>query len=1045
MGDKRFPGEMSWDSIRPSEASDSNPDDESYNGRNDSAEPFGGTRALETVNEVKQALHPLQDTADRVGKQVEQFAEQLDRLGEKLYKKTQRDCRHVIPLIAEYERIADETVEALRRTYQPERAERRLIKEMSLRVRSNEKGRPRSRGSHTSRDRGMNSTIEDLHWWERERQTWNLLRRMVEIEYPAAATSSGDSHSISTQRPKKMQHLNRYSTEQERYLQFLAEDDMAWERHSVVAWLKMCCDDSNPEFDSVIEQAENDADRGSGLSMHGWLNSLEAIKAQKRTRTWPKPMDPNMPGVDYSMYSKWNGRNCVTQADPDAALRQGRNLQEEDQAFEKFAWMACWEMLRRGQNWSAMHEWFAERSELWRAIVLRGDSRDTPKLDNSKEMPPSVAWQCGSLWRMCCAAASKDGGLNDYERAVYGLLGGYLPGVLKVCKTWDEHLLAHYNSYLIYQFEGHLRSSTVASSNAPISNKKLDLQDVLLGGASILPANKIMDRIKDQDNLEGGELRLLRTIQGDLIEKQFTQMVHQFGSQLSGKGNEDILLNASQADDEMKNDSDESHPRYGGIEDQYNVIRLLTHFIIIFQALGAFDEQSPAQRDSTENILCLYIEFLASAGKQDLLPLYASRISKKKACVALGKQLPLIQDDEERRTMLSLMRGYGMKIIGVLTAPYEDAALFASSIPGPGEKSTKHITTKLSPTHKLQLLETDPGKTLFPWLQKFPTLKANPVSGNITQLQSDLIGNLEWFLLLDGYWDLILTQGTMLYRWFFAEGSFEAGRYLASVMPFSRISLSKTRAILGEELDLSHPDAFDLPANGINGHGEEDPYRQQPKADILLAREILYTRAAAFRDLEALFVTLDVFERWSDLAYQRPTNPGGDKMGWKQWSSKMKRMHEELEAIILVILAPEWLTSPNATKDEAKLNLETRVSVLPEILLAYLSAINFIGHYITREAYIKAMDLATIVANETHGRNLVEALTKSGRMAEFVHALTVVCQELLGSVENGDRKGERKRRKEDVERQMRIWCVDVGKGDGEKNGEERFVRRSKLK
>jgi nuclear pore complex protein Nup107 len=47
-----------------------------------------------------------------------------------------------------------------------------------------------------------------------------------------------------------------------------------------------------------------------------------------------------------------------------------------------------------------------------------------------------------ALWKRIGRAAATNTRLPLYERALYGLLTGYLPAVLPVCRTWEDHLWA---------------------------------------------------------------------------------------------------------------------------------------------------------------------------------------------------------------------------------------------------------------------------------------------------------------------------------------------------------------------------------------------------------------------------------------------------------------------------------------------------------------------------------------------------------------------------------------------------------------------------
>ena len=410
--------------------------------------------SLRTKRDVQRVVHPLQATADRVGRQVELFAENLDRLGRRTRKEIRKDCRDVLPTVTAFRKIASDTVNTLRAVHFPER-QRQHSRSCKSRMRSSS-GRSNSGSAHSDNgaDQGSTTTVRDLQRWEEEEQTWELLSLMLQVEYPIPSSAAEEPKIEGYhQRPSQDNELHRYSSEKDVWDHFLATHNDAWERHTVVQWLKKCADTSSQDIELVVKDLESGADRGSGLWAHSWLYSKEAIKGQKRLRSWPQALEPESPGIDISFRNAEKTKNLVTQLDPDAITRQGRSLETQDHYFERATWLACWEMVRRGKEWSYIREWCQERVEGWRAAAMRGDPRDP----SSANPNPSAGWQTRALWRKTCALAAKDGGVDKYENAVYGIVSGYLPSTLAVCGTWNDCLFAHYNSYLLTHFDKYLK------------------------------------------------------------------------------------------------------------------------------------------------------------------------------------------------------------------------------------------------------------------------------------------------------------------------------------------------------------------------------------------------------------------------------------------------------------------------------------------------------------------------------------------------------------------------------------------------------------
>lgn len=104
-----------------------------------------------------------------------------------------------------------------------------------------------------------------------------------------------------------------------------------------------------------------------------------------------------------------------------------------------------------------------------------------------------------------------------------------------------------------------------------------------------------------------------------------------------------------------------------------------------------------------------------------------------------------------------------------------------------------------------------------------------------------------------------------------------AGRELCVAIPFSRISNSKTPAILGKAEDLSQnleESGDEDESSAVDGHsgshrsGAHGRRRSLSLRRNAHERQILLQQARTFQDLEALFVVLDAMEKWKELADQ---------------------------------------------------------------------------------------------------------------------------------------------------------------------------------
>jgi nuclear pore complex protein Nup107 len=703
---------------------------------------LGITPRLRTLRDVQKVIHPLRTTADRVGKQVEQFAETLDRLANKL---DTEDCRRVLPLVYEYEKIATDTVKRLKKYHEPERQER-LKGSWQRKVHHNSRTPTpvgKSRGKDTQ---GGATTVEDLQNWEQERQTWQLLRLVLQSQYPAEdnSNSSPQNPEGKFQKPKANAPLHRYSSETDVWNAFLNHNDEVWEKHVIVEWLKSNAESTGQEIQSVIEELDAAADRGSGLLAHGWLYSKEAIKGQKRLRSWPQPLEPSSPGANTFTANTEKSKKLVTQLDPDAFSRQERSIEDEDLFFERATWLGCWEMIRRGQSWQTIRSFCKERIEGWRALAIRGDPR-MPE-SNRKGLDALSGAQSRTLWRKMCLKAAQDGGIDDYENAVYGALSGDLASVQRVIRGWDDYLFALYNSQLLKQFDFYIQENLASRFPQTINDRSQDsfFQKV---APDDLSGNDVWQALLTNEVTKDEARSPIKMIQGSLIARSFERYIHSQGLILG--------RNLSNAEQKVKRllrgtsgESGPSAPSANLSLDDYDLLRILTHVILIFLDMKAFKEASVA----TENIIFAYVNYLGLAGKQELLPIYASKLSEQGSIECMARQLPSITEPADQRMMMGLMKQYKLNTVQILRQQLVLLSIGAS-------EDVEGINFP-----RLNILK--PAKVES---YDMPTIRQGFLQQEVTAEQLDLIHGVEWYLSLDGEWQETMWAGALVYKFFLRE------------------------------------------------------------------------------------------------------------------------------------------------------------------------------------------------------------------------------------------------------------------------------------
>ncbi|KAI9763348.1 MAG: Nucleoporin nup84 [Candelina submexicana] len=987
--------------------------------------------------DFQQALHPLRAMAERVGREVEEFAEKLDRHNASRKRDPVEKYNCAFKLVNSYQLFAEETVKRLQKQHEPKR-QREIDKKWRHRVQdiqltqqdvdfddgiSEESNEIDGYG-----DIALQTTVDDLKHWQEEAYTWRLLEIMLQTDYPEPGKTKQEAKK---NRLDSLGAVNKYSSEELLWKRFLIEDELAQERQTILQWLKDTAESSGPDIEKVVEQLEVGAERGRGLWAHGWLHTKEATKAQKRLRAWPQTLDPESPGIATSHLNLDKTEGLVTQLDPDAATRQGKVLEKQDQYFERAIWLACWEMIRRGKSWHEVREWCTERVEGWRSVSMRGyvaawdqciDGRKQLALGEDVEesafgggQDKSLASEISGnrsrpLWRRMCFALARSGGLDDYERAVYGILGGDVQSVEKVCRTWDDYLFTHYNSLLLSQFDDYLQSNYPNRVNTALAQKFGVFDSVQFHGEPSAVGRHLVEKLKAHETTMADAKLPLKMIQGVLIAKQFGSFAYQQGLALSKHANTGTSSKIIPPIDNVT--VEDTTTAFIAAQD-HDALRVITHMLLIFQDLGLTIGHGTRQV-AIENIIVAYIEFLRLAGKRELIPLYASRLSRERSILTLGRVLIDITNATERKEQIQLMKELDIDVVAALSMQLR---LILE------DKKTRDETE--AGFTGVQILEDEPSVE-----QLGKQIKRNFMGKSVSDDEDLIIRSFEWYMLLDGHWTETFAVGAMLYKRFLRLGQLAAARALAKRVPFSSISLEKTAQLLGRRVDVGMSSENSDDEEDVNLGGsrmtrlrqQQYEKRQQRHASHMRTkakREVLRRQARTYRELETLVLALDALDGWRGVADEQKSHKK-DPQAAKIWRRELQRTFEYILAAVEPLLHG-WLVHPMDDTEAAEVE-KIRNSYLPEVVLAYHTVLHCAGHYLSRENLLRSMDLATVIAAEDS--DLAPCFTAAGRMKELVDAMALTSKAILRANETGNSRIN-KRKKAGSGANLAIWKVDM--------------------
>ncbi|KAI9757341.1 MAG: Nucleoporin nup84 [Lichina confinis] len=937
----------------------------------------GSPAAPLSPEEYRDLIHPLQAMADRVGREAEQFAEQLERLNPEKHADATARYEAALELAGQYEEIAKNTAERLDKQHGG--LQRKLLSAHWQRKINSPGGGQAERLSQTEVDVGGEDADEagqtfetethlaDLWYWRQEKQTWALFRRLAEYQCPHPGV---DRQKEKKERLSALGDVLPFSPEEKIWARFYVEDDLARERHAIVTWLQECAEFTGKDMELIVRQIESASDGNRGLWTDGWLHTREAIKSQKRIRSWPQHLDPASPALATTHLNADRTESLVTQLDPDAATRERRVLEKPDQFQERCLWLACWQMLRRGKSWTEIREWFHDRSEGWRASSLRGAIPELVSFVNnssSSSSPsdpsdaaarvfhdvadPSRTYQVRgpknrAVWRRMCLANARQGGGDDYERAVYGTLAGDLESVERVCSSWEDFVFVHHHALVLSQFERYLMQHHPDRLPAALARIYPPFDAVQLHGEPSTVGRRIVDQLKRNDTTRREAHEPMKLVQAALIAHDFEGLVRQQGLVLGYTANQTQRSNIIAPLDELG----EKPPEASDMPpDDMDTIRVMCHIMILLQDMGVDFGVGPP-RLLADNVIAAYMDFLRLSGKITMVPLYATRLGFRRQYHTLGVMMMDVASPDLRKTLVRLMQGYDISVTRCLESMMTFIRIRAGMV------------WNIISISAVSILEDSDSV-----VEIGRRIRKVFVGSSLRQHEEALVAGFEWYMLVGG-WQETFESGIELFIRFFQWKSLAAARALADRMSGVQISLAKTHMILGKSIDIFEADlgaeddlALDpatLKLLRFDQDADKARWREMSPSDRRqLVQQVLLSKAKLYREFECLTWALVNLEAWREALDSRP--PNVDPRGPTEWKDQLQDAFEEVVESVEPLLHG-WLT--DVPQEHAADCTVIRNAYLPEIVLAYNSVLFCAGHVLSRSHLLKCMTLSTTVA-----------------------------------------------------------------------------------
>ncbi|GAB7361131.1 hypothetical protein MBLNU230_g1166t1 [Neophaeotheca triangularis] len=959
MLDSQYSDEIRSKNIRRPAPEDEDDDDEDDEEDEDDGQDM--QLALQGPGDVNSAVNPIREIAERVGKEVDTFAENLDKYLHEIVGADDYDTYEASRALAiEYKEIAEEMVEELKHSHERD-LKSQLRQEWSDRAKLWSSGSRQQSvlAKAASLPSKKADRVDELRRWQEEADTWELFRILLDTQY---RPDTENLQAEKEERLKQLTPLHRYSTEQEIFERFCVESDLAKWRMAVKEWLEQTAENQGSDMEEIVEELEKRSGVSAGGRSHGWVDTREKIKGEKRIRAWPNPIDSPLPQITRSD----NTELLVTTLDPDAPARQGRTLEKPDAQMDRAVWAVTWEMLRRGKSSEEIKSWFEGRNEAWRAYSTGHVVAETTS---------------DALFRRMCFLTSQSGCSSDYEAAVYGILGGNQEAVEKVCHSVDDKFYIYFSSMLQAQFDRHMAQDY--ANRLPDISAKTTFTDhaVWDGEAADSSLYDLALHWRTHNGIREDSLRPIKMLQGFLLSNKPGNMVHTLGHAVSDLDQELGQMERSIRHLQKHSENDEDLPERMIVKDDH-ALRMIANMAIILRKtqLLVYPEDQLAAED---NVVVAYIQRLRAAGKYDMIPTYASVLSTQCCRATLGQVLQDIREPDEQRAMMNLLQSHGnLDMVAIV----QDMM-----------KWTLHehpISTTPAAAGSFEMLE--PSKEDFHPAQR---IQLDFLLEQTDKSDEEIVSALQWFQQLKGQWKVTFEALSHAVKKALISGRFTCARAIVGNYPYEIVSERKSYDILNRSLNM-----MDL--------GDMAP----ETTDDAFKWQLLQKQSRTYYELQQLVQAIESMSIW-----RREEHAQVNKI--PRPSAAPARLRKAF-ALVVEKMSPvvggNILRAP-LDEQEADDLQQIRSSYISELLIAYNGVLYSAGHLISREHLLDAMDLSVAIADERNG--LQESLVAAGKMQTLVKGFAATSKAMLVLKAKGK---PWKPKKGDEGRDLGLWEISTG-------------------
>ena len=335
---------------------------------------------------------------------------------------------------------------------------------------------------------------------------------------------------------------------------------------------------------------------------------------------------------NFQNQSKPVNPRLVTELDPDAPIRERKQLSELDQKDELMLSQCIWYQVRAGRIDEAQ-KIYAKVGQALKASQFEGrhfyhDPNFEVEPKDVKNPAPIEGNLTRDLWKFVVWKSSEETRFNIYDRAIYGSLCGNLSAITPACKNWEDWLWACYKVMLDVHFESEIRTTphnrrSRETKEMPSSYWQQNLQPEII--FTDIQACK-QDNVRRYANSHFGMLQFY------LITNQLDEMVNVMHSWIDGNSQEKLANPGS------------------------HLLRFITHLVIYCRHI-----ELPVDDGKCDKIIEAYVNELIRLKQFDMVATYAARIVGTEQQIHCYSQLlQTIPDSEAQKRCLNTAKEAGL-------------------------------------------------------------------------------------------------------------------------------------------------------------------------------------------------------------------------------------------------------------------------------------------------------------------------------------------------------------------------------------------------